>query len=36
MYLIMGLLYIVLIVREVVHGPESEQETLESTEGLTA
>jgi cytochrome bd ubiquinol oxidase subunit I len=36
MYLIMGLLYIVLMVREVVHGPEGEEETLEATEGLTA
>jgi cytochrome bd ubiquinol oxidase subunit I len=34
MYLIMGLLYIVLMVREVAHGPEGE--TLEATEGLTA
>jgi cytochrome d ubiquinol oxidase subunit I len=36
MYLIMGLLYIVLMVREVQHGPEAEAETLESPEGLTA
>jgi cytochrome bd ubiquinol oxidase subunit I len=36
MYLIMGLLYIVLMVREVAHGPEGEEETLEATEGLTA
>ncbi len=35
-YLIMGLLYIVLMVREVGHGPEGEQETLENTESLTA
>ena len=35
-YLVMGLLYIVLMVREVAHGPEGEQETLESTEELTA
>jgi len=35
MYLIMGLLYIVLMVREVAHGPEGEAESLES-EGLTA
>ena len=35
MYLIMGLLYIVLMVREVDHGPEAEEETLESPEGLT-
>ena len=34
MYLIMGLLYIVLMVREVAHGPEGD--TLEATEGLTA
>jgi hypothetical protein len=31
----MGLLYILLMVREVAHGPESEAEVLES-EGLTA
>jgi cytochrome d ubiquinol oxidase subunit I len=36
MYLIMGLLYIVLMVREVSHGPEAEAETLENTESLTA
>src|SRR5215212_805865 len=36
MYLIMGLLYIVLMVREVVHGPEGEEEAPEATEGLTA
>ncbi len=36
MYLVMGLLYIVLMVREVTHGPEAESETLESSEGLTA
>jgi cytochrome bd ubiquinol oxidase subunit I len=35
MYLIMGLLYILLMVREVAHGPEGEAEPLES-EGLTA
>jgi cytochrome d ubiquinol oxidase subunit I len=35
MYLIMGLLYILLMVREVAHGPEGEAESLES-EGLTA
>jgi cytochrome d ubiquinol oxidase subunit I len=35
MYLIMGLLYIVLMVREVDHGPEAESESLESPEGLT-
>jgi cytochrome d ubiquinol oxidase subunit I len=34
MYLIMGLLYIVLMVREVAHGPEAE--TLESPEDVTA
>lgn len=32
MYLVMGLLYIVLMVREVAHGPEP----LENTEGQTA
>ena len=36
MYLIMGLLFFVLIVREVAHGPEAEGETLEHTEGVTA
>jgi cytochrome bd ubiquinol oxidase subunit I len=34
MYMIMGLLYIVLMVREVDHGPEAE--TLESSEGLAS
>jgi cytochrome d ubiquinol oxidase subunit I len=34
-YLIMGLLYIVLMVREVNHGPEAESETLEDPESLT-
>jgi hypothetical protein len=32
----MGLLYIVLMVREVAHGPEGEEETPDATEGLTA
>jgi cytochrome d ubiquinol oxidase subunit I len=36
MYLVMGLLYILLMVREVQHGPEAEAETLESPEGTTA
>jgi cytochrome d ubiquinol oxidase subunit I len=36
MYLVMGLLYVMLMVREVAHGPEAEQETLESPEGMTA
>jgi cytochrome d ubiquinol oxidase subunit I len=36
MYLVMGLLYILIMVREVAHGPEAEQETLESPEGTTA
>jgi cytochrome bd ubiquinol oxidase subunit I len=36
MYLVMGLLYIVLMVREVGHGPEAEQATLENTESMTA
>ena len=36
MYLIMGLLYIVLMVREVDHGPEAESEMLESPESLTS
>ncbi|HEY0128184.1 MAG TPA: cytochrome ubiquinol oxidase subunit I, partial [Rubrobacteraceae bacterium] len=35
-YLVMGLLYIVLMVREVGHGPEAEQATLENTESMTA
>jgi cytochrome bd ubiquinol oxidase subunit I len=35
MYLIMGLLYIVLMVREVDHGPAAGEETLESPEGRT-
>jgi cytochrome d ubiquinol oxidase subunit I len=34
-YLVMGLLYIVLMVREVAHGPEAEGQTLENTEGVT-
>jgi cytochrome d ubiquinol oxidase subunit I len=36
MYLVMGLLYIVLMVREVAHGPEAEGETLEHAEGVSA
>jgi cytochrome bd ubiquinol oxidase subunit I len=36
MYLVMGLLYIVLMVREVAHGPEAEEETLGNTEGVSA
>ncbi len=36
MYLVMGLLYILLMVREVAHGPEAEGETLEHTESVTA
>jgi cytochrome bd ubiquinol oxidase subunit I len=36
MYLIMGLLYIVLMVREVGHGPEGGGDVLESHESLTA
>ena len=35
MYLIMGLLYIVLMVREVDHGPEGGGDVLESPESLT-
>jgi cytochrome d ubiquinol oxidase subunit I len=35
MYLIMGLLYILLMVREVAHGPEAESEEPELTEGQT-
>jgi cytochrome d ubiquinol oxidase subunit I len=36
MYLVMGLLYVIIMVREVAHGPDQEEETLEATEGLTA
>src|SRR5918911_2620906 len=36
MYLIMGLLYIALMVREVGHGPEGGGDVLESPESLTA
>ena len=36
MYLVMGLLYILLMVREVGHGPEVEEETLENTGGVSA
>jgi cytochrome d ubiquinol oxidase subunit I len=36
MYLIMGLLYVIIMVREVAHGPDHEEETLEATESLTA
>jgi cytochrome bd ubiquinol oxidase subunit I len=36
MYLIMGLLYIVLMVREVGHGPEGGGDVLESPESLRA
>lgn len=36
MYLIMGLLYVVIMVREVNHGPDHEEESLEASEGLTA
>ena len=32
----MGLLYILLMVREVGHGPEAEEETLEHTESVSA
>ena len=35
MYLVMGLLYVMLMVREVAHGPEAEAETLDSPEGST-
>ena len=35
MYLVMGLLYILLMVREVAHGPEAEAEEPELTEGQT-
>ena len=35
MYLIMGLLYILVMVREVAHGPEAESEEPELTEGQT-
>ena len=36
MYMIMGLLYILLMVREVAHGPEDESEKPELAEGQTA
>jgi cytochrome bd ubiquinol oxidase subunit I len=36
MYLIMGLLYVLIMVREVNHGPDHEEETLEAAESLTA
>jgi len=36
LYMIMGLLYFVLMIREVAHGPEAEEETLDSPEGQTA
>ncbi len=36
MYLVMGLLYILLMVREVGHGPEAEQTTLENAESMSA
>ena len=36
MYLIMGLLYVIIMVREVAHGPDHEEETLEAIESLTA
>ncbi len=36
MYLVMGLLYILLMVREVGHGPEAEHQTLENTESMSA
>jgi cytochrome bd ubiquinol oxidase subunit I len=35
-YLVIGLLYIMLMVREVGHGPEAEQATLENHESMTA
>jgi cytochrome d ubiquinol oxidase subunit I len=35
-YLVIGLLYIMLMAREVGHGPEAEQATLENTESMTA
>ena len=36
LYLIMGLLYVLVMVREVNHGPDHEEESLEASEGLTA
>ena len=36
LYLIMGLLYVLVMVREINHGPDHEEESLEATEGLTA
>jgi cytochrome d ubiquinol oxidase subunit I len=36
LYLIMGLLYVLVMVREIGHGPDHEEEPLEATESLTA
>ncbi|QIN85262.1 cytochrome ubiquinol oxidase subunit I [Rubrobacter tropicus] len=36
LYLIMGLLYVLVMVREINHGPDHEEESLEASEGLTA
>jgi cytochrome bd ubiquinol oxidase subunit I len=36
LYLIMGLLYVLVVVREINHGPDHEEEALEATESLTA
>jgi cytochrome bd ubiquinol oxidase subunit I len=36
LYLIMGLLYVLVMVREIGHGPDHEEEALEATESLTA
>ena len=36
LYLIMGLLYVLVMVREIGHGPDHEEETLEAPESLTA
>jgi cytochrome bd ubiquinol oxidase subunit I len=36
LYLIMGLLYVLVMVREIAHGPDREEESLEASEDLTA
>ena len=36
LYLIMGLLYVLVMVREVAHGPDHEEESLEASESLSA
>ena len=36
LYLVMGLLYVLVMVREVAHGPDHEEESLEASESLSA